>query len=155
MTTETDTTYLKAEIRTPADKDFRAGWVPGAHLVVALMTPDVADLLGRLMIRSAATTANPGDEQDLIHGAIDLFTSGARATFLESPPHLVPVAKVDLPPSAADLDRRDQANITPAGAVLVETTYACICGERHRMVGDAFECPPDGRTHGPAGRVTT
>lgn len=153
MPTESNAYDLKVEIRTPADRDFRAGWVPGEDLVVALMTPDAADALGKMMIRSAATSAHPDDEQGWIHGAIDLFTSAARATFLESPSHLVPVAKIALAASSADLDRADQANVMPTeGRVLEETTYACSCGGSHRQIGDALEAPADGQFHAPVPR---
>lgn len=139
---------LKVEIRTPADRDFRAGWVPGEDLVVALMTPDAADALGKMLIRAAATSAHPDDEQQWIHGAIDLFTSAARATFLESPAHLVPVAKLALAASAADLDRRDQANVTPPEPPAASINALCICGQLHPLAGDGFEVPADGREHG-------
>lgn len=49
------------------------------------------------------------------------------------------VPKVDLPPSAADLDARDQANVR---------SVACVCGDRHPYDGHAFDVPADGRMHG-------
>ncbi|HWJ10971.1 MAG TPA: hypothetical protein VNS46_16440 [Nocardioides sp.] len=160
MPTSSNAYDLSVEIRTPAGRDVRAGWIPGENTVVVLMTPDAADVVGKALLRAAAISAHQVDQDELVHAACELFSSAARATFLESSLQLVP--KLDIPTSSADLDRHDQANIT-LGAVGLDGSVQtmrefvdgkiaraakCVCGEAHPYDGAAFDVPADDRCHG-------
>lgn len=111
---DTETTDFTADMLA-GPRDFRAGWLAADHQVVVVMSPAVADHVGRAMIQ-AARDDHPVEERRWIHAAIDLFTAGAHAD-LPTTSELQLVPKVDLPtiqhadqPAGPELAAADDVN---------------------------------------------
>ena len=139
---DTETTYFAAELLAGA-QDFRPGWTTADGRVVVVMSPENADAIARLIVQSTRAAEDQLTEHRWIHAAIGLITAAAHAD-LPTQPDMQIVPKVDLPPTAAGLDARDQANVTPKPSRFVD----CVCGDRHPYDGRAFDVPADGRMHG-------
>jgi hypothetical protein len=108
---DTQTTDFTAELLAGA-QDFRTGWTTADGRVVVVMSPEHADHIARLIVQSTRAAEDQLAEHRWIHAAIGLITAAAHAD-LPTQPNVQLVPKVDLPPTAADLDARDQANVTP------------------------------------------